>query len=234
MASSINTVQLKFFNLIMLNRNEASQQEEHFNSSKDSLFNTLSKFESFRENDLATLLSPANMTYDTSQLIFTSTLTKKYFLTLKSHFPLLFSIRYPDSFFQSIYNNSYYTILGLDIATKELTSFAVIDIKSNIAEVLALGVIKEYQNKRVGSNLLTKVLEELVVFGVKRVKLIVNSNNQNAIKLYKRAGFIEIDEDVNYYRGLENCKGIYMIKTLVVERFWVFKVLRNFTKKLCF
>jgi ribosomal protein S18 acetylase RimI-like enzyme len=221
----------------MLNTNEAKEYTEPthdmFNTSRESLFNTFSKCESFRENDIATLLAPTNLTYDSSQLIFTSTLTKKYFFTIKSHFSTLFAIKYPESFFQNVLNGKYFTLLGLEIATKELTSFAVVEIKNDIAEVLALGVIKEYQNKKIGSNLLNKVLEELVVFGVKRVKLIVRASNVYAVRLYSKAGFVEIDSDENYYKGLEDRKAIILMKTLVIERFWVFNVLRNFTKKLC-
>jgi ribosomal protein S18 acetylase RimI-like enzyme len=219
----------------MIKANEVKEIDiELFNNSGNSLFNTFSKCESFREKDLATLLSPIECTFDSSQIIFTSKLTFKYFLFIKSHFPVLFSINYPESFFQKIYDKKFHCIIGLEPNSKELTSFAIIDIKKNYkAEILSIAVLKEYQNKRIGTRLLSKVLEELVTFGVKSVKLVVNASNFFAFKLYKNAGFVEIDEDCNYYKGLNDSRGIIMVKTLVIERFWVFNIFRNIAKKFC-
>jgi ribosomal protein S18 acetylase RimI-like enzyme len=200
---------------------------------EDSLFNTLSKCESIRE-DIATLMSPTNLTFESSQIIYTSGMSFKYFNILKSHFTLLFPVKYPNSFFHNVYINKYMTLLGLEAFTKELTSFAIIDIKNTNADILALGVFKEYQNKKIGSKLLNKVLEELITFGVKQVRLFVQASNYKAIRLYKNAGFVEIETCENYYKGLECSKAIIMVKNLVVQRFWLFSVLKNFTKKLCF
>lgn len=53
---------------------------------------------------------------------------------------------------------------------------------------LAMSVDKKFQNKRIGTVLLKKILEELKEKNYKKVSLSVQKENY-AIKLYKKSGF---------------------------------------------
>jgi ribosomal protein S18 acetylase RimI-like enzyme len=170
-------------------------------------------------------------------LTFTSILPDKYFYIMKNHFKVLFKITYPESFFEKVYRSEeYQTILGIDKSSKELLCFAVIEIRDNnhSADILALGVIKEYQNKKLGSKLLQKILEELTLIGVNNVFLYVQQINENAIRLYTKFGF-QIDEDLNDYYNFDDeneCKAYKMKKTLVPQKFWVFDIFQRITDKI--
>ena len=83
---------------------------------------------------------------------------------------------------------------------KQLTCFSVIDIKENKkkAVILAFGVVKEFQRKRIGSKILQKTLEELTLMGIETVTLIVQQVKYNASKIYKKFSF-EVEKEMNPY-----------------------------------
>lgn len=89
-------------------------------------------------------------------LLFTSLVTFKNFQLMRNQFLLIFKVKYPEDFFKKIYEKSYFTIFGFDKSSKELASFSVIKIikDEKKAEILALGVVKEYQNNKIGNKLL--------------------------------------------------------------------------------
>ncbi|WP_367181879.1 GNAT family N-acetyltransferase [Fusobacterium sp.] len=58
---------------------------------------------------------------------------------------------------------------------------------------LAMSITKEFQNKKIGTILLGKMLEKLKEKNYKKVSLSVQKNNY-AVKLYKKAGFIPYKE----------------------------------------
>lgn len=171
-----------------------------------------------------------------SSIIYTSQLDDNYFTIMKNQFKLLFKVCYPDTFFEKVYNSEYYTILGIDKATKELVCFAVIDLKGtgNTADILALGVVKEYQNKQHGSRLIQKCAEELSNVGKHYVTLIVQQSNLPAIKLYKKTGFIIQKELKDYYNfeDKNERKAYSMRKCLLMQRFWVFEILQRIAGKI--
>jgi ribosomal protein S18 acetylase RimI-like enzyme len=124
----------------------------------------------------------------------------------------------------------------MDKGSKELICFAVIDINQveRSADILALGVVKEYQNKRIGSAILKKTLEELTSMGIQCVNLIVQINNTNAIRLYDKYGFTKLQILENYY-SFENPRdntAQLMSKSLVSKKFWIFNVFKRITDKV--
>lgn len=168
-------------------------------------------------------------------LIFTSTITYKNFQIMKNQFLLIFKVIYPEDFFKKIYEKKYFTLFGMEKSSKELIGFAVIDIKlsEKKADILALGVVKEYQNKKIGSSLLKKVLEELMSMGVNDVFLIVQQTNENAIKLYNKFGF-EVYKIIHDYYNFENERenqAFLMKKTLISKKFWVFGIFKKITDR---
>jgi ribosomal protein S18 acetylase RimI-like enzyme len=205
-------------------------------SSTDSLPH-FSKCESFADNEFNAVLIQKNFSFND-----TNTYTKITFSTKKpskiilmKYYEMIFKINYNEDFFEKIYKNEYLSIFGYDSILNEITCFAVINIVDRFnAEILSLGVLKEYQGKRIGSKMLNKVLEELTNMGINRVRLIVSASNNVAIKLYKRFGFIIEDEDLEYYKGLdeESRKAYFMLKEMNLKKFWIFEVFRRIAKKV--
>ena len=106
----------------------------------------------------------------------------------------------------------------MDKSTKELVGFYImqIDKEEKKGTILSIGVVKEYQNKKIGSALLQKSIEEITIVGMKEINLIVQDSNFIAKKLYKKFGFYEYRKIENYYTTLEEKEGVEMI--LIIER----------------
>jgi len=123
---------------------------------------------------------------------FTNSFNLNTFLTIKKSFLSIFKIFYPEDFFNDVYSKKYHSIIGYENGTKELLCFSHIDInkqKKN-AKILTLGVVKEYQNNKIGTQLMKKIIEELMIIGIKDISLIVQETNEVAVKLYTKHGFI--------------------------------------------
>jgi ribosomal protein S18 acetylase RimI-like enzyme len=153
---------------------------------------------------------------------FTSNIERNnHFQILKNHFMLLFKVNYPEDFYEKIKSKEYNTILGLEKSSKQLICFSVLHIKSNKkkAVLLAFGVVKEFQNKKIGTKILQKTLEELTIMGIETVTLIVQQSNESAIRLYKKFGF-EVDKELNeyyYYFDNEREKLAYLMKKVLIQ-----------------
>jgi ribosomal protein S18 acetylase RimI-like enzyme len=158
-----------------------------------------------------------------TEVTFTSNVEQDNHLQiLKNHFLLLFKVHYPDEFFDKIKSKEYKTILGLEKSSKQLICFSIIHIKENKkkAALLAFGVVKEFQKKRIGSKILQKTLEELTVMGIETVTLIVQQTNANAVRLYKKFSF-EIEKEMNeYYHNFEDQreKSAYLMKKTLIYK----------------
>jgi ribosomal protein S18 acetylase RimI-like enzyme len=166
---------------------------------------------------------------------YTSFITYKNFQTLRNHFLLLFKVNYPEEFFRKIYLKQYFTIFALDSSNKEIAAFSVIEIinKKCQAVILALGVVKEFQGKGLGSVILQKSLEELTCCGVQQVDLIVQKINDTAIKLYQKFGFIIKEELLNYYTfdNREDNDALLMTNILINKKGKVTNLFRRITAK---
>ncbi len=62
----------------------------------------------------------------------------------------------------------------------------------------SLGLIKEFRGKVLGTELLSKTLAHAKSIGLEKIELSVYSENDAAIKLYKKCGFREIGFVKNY------------------------------------
>lgn len=86
-------------------------------------------------------------------------------------------------------------ILGLDIerAEKVVGIFAgyVNDVKTKIAYVSLVGVSNEYRHQGIASNLVKKFIEEAKNTGMLKINLEAYKNNNAAINMYKKLGFVE-------------------------------------------
>jgi ribosomal protein S18 acetylase RimI-like enzyme len=225
-------------NEVCLIKNEDNNQ---LNQSKDNVslglscsnFSMLESFNQFQENNLLFCTQPTMPKLE-HEMVFTTKFNYKMFQIMKNHFSTLFKLKYNDDFFQNIYNHKYFTIFGIEKHSNEIMCFANILIERNIAQILTLAVIKEYQNKKVGTKLLRKIIEELTLKGISEVILIVQTINIPAIKLYQKLGFIISYNLPNYYifeNPAEN-DAYEMKKILKISGFWIFDIFKLVSKKI--
>ncbi len=197
-----------------------------------------SKCESFKDYDFLSKTEDNFNSLKTikneSDIIYSCKMNNSKFTALKTHFNTLFTITYPDDFFEKIQNNTFNTIIGSTI-NFDLFCFAVLDINNNkkTAEILSFGVIKEYQAKKYGTRLMQKIIEEMKILAIKEITLIVQVTNKIAINLYEKFGFKIVKEEPDYYHILQgdHRKAYIMKKLIISEQFWFFKIFNNIAKK---
>lgn len=183
------------------------------------------------KNELNFLITTSNL-----NLTFTNNFNLSTFQIIKNSFLSLFKIIYPDEFFKNVYEKKYRSIIGFEKSHKEIVCFSHIEVKKSTksADILTFGVIKEYQNKRIGTRLIKKVIEELCMIGVKKVNLIVQETNEIAVRLYHKHGF-RIDKVIDdYYPSLSGEEGRALQMTLEInpQKSWLSEVLDKL--KNCF
>jgi len=79
-------------------------------------------------------------------------------------------------------------------------------------EIAHILVIKEYQNKKIGSKLMEQVIEIGKNKNIMNITLEVKSNNVAAIKLYEKYNFEKVAIRKNYYNGID---GILMERKMM-------------------
>jgi ribosomal-protein-alanine N-acetyltransferase len=67
------------------------------------------------------------------------------------------------------------------------------------AEILSVAVASKYRGRSIARSLLRHHLGRLMAFGVRTVFLEVEEGNVAALKLYRRAGFVEAGRRKGYY-----------------------------------
>lgn len=234
-------MELMKINEACLENNETRNLLDFSSNSQESMPISFSKCESFKEIDFLAKTednfnSIKTLPWD-SDIIFSSKMNSRQFQIMKNNFNTLFKISYPEDFFQKIQNHQYKTIIGFNKCF-DVICFAIINIdnRHKQADILSLGVLKEFQGKKFGSRLLQKVLEELRIMAIKEISLIVQKTNTVAINLYKKLGFDIFKEEPNYYFVFEgeNRKAFIMKKLNIQEQFWIFKIFKNIAKKFIF
>ncbi len=65
--------------------------------------------------------------------------------------------------------------------------------------IFGLGILPEYRNQGYGKQMISLLLEELILIKNKRILLEVSSDNQSAFALYKNSGFI-VQQQYDYYK----------------------------------
>ncbi|RSM84733.1 GNAT family N-acetyltransferase [Kibdelosporangium aridum] len=83
----------------------------------------------------------------------------------------------------------------------ELVGYSLIapDFNRETAWLLALGVREDCRGQRIGWDLLKHSLDSLKSVDVKQVTLTVAPDNETAITLYKKAGFVMLGLQQDYY-----------------------------------
>jgi ribosomal-protein-alanine N-acetyltransferase len=82
---------------------------------------------------------------------------------------------------------------------KRLAGFALSRRAADEAEILSIAVAASQRGRGLATKLLDQHLRRLAGFGTRAVFLEVDAANAPALKLYARAGFIQVGERRNYY-----------------------------------
>lgn len=82
------------------------------------------------------------------------------------------------------------------------------------AEIYKIVVLKDFRKKQIAFKIFEFLLNELKKSDVKKIFLEVRKSNIPAINLYKKCGFIDIREIVDYYSNPKE-NGIMMLKEVV-------------------
>ena len=93
-----------------------------------------------------------------------------------------------------------FAIMRLIISNKT-NAYDSTELFFNEAEILQIAVDPAFQRRGVGKNLLKKIIEVGVSFGIKAIWLEVRVSNHKAINFYRKNNFYHIYTRTNYYRN---------------------------------
>ncbi len=82
---------------------------------------------------------------------------------------------------------------------RNFAGFAISRVAADESEILSIAVAQAYRGRAVARMLLRHHLGRLAALGVHRVFLEVDEGNVSAIRLYRRAGFVEVGRREGYY-----------------------------------
>lgn len=89
---------------------------------------------------------------------------------------------------------------GHDVATGQLVGYAGLSFDGVDAEVMTIGTTAGHQRRGVGSALLAALLGHAREVGAAHVYLEVRVDNDPALRLYERAGFVQMGRRRGYYQ----------------------------------
>lgn len=90
--------------------------------------------------------------------------------------------------------------------------FVLCSVVMDEAEILTICVIPEQRKKGIASALLKKIMLLLKGKNVKKIFLDVRASNLNALNLYYRHGFIQVDSRKNYYNTLHGKENALILR----------------------
>lgn len=111
--------------------------------------------------------------------------------------------RWGEKGFAAELEQSYATIWCVEIAG-EMAGFIAVRAVIDSAEILNVAVHSQYVRKGLGTALMTFVLKELTSQGVCSVSLEVAQDNQPALALYTKAGFVKCNVRRDFYAPGQN------------------------------
>lgn len=82
---------------------------------------------------------------------------------------------------------------------RNFAGFVISRIALDEAEILSVAVTQSYRGRAVARSLLRHHLGRLAALGVRTVFLEVDEGNVSALRLYRRAGFVEVGRRDGYY-----------------------------------
>ncbi len=117
--------------------------------------------------------------------------------------------------FESLLAESNTLVHRLRLGRKTI-GFAISRIGADEAEILSVAIDPRYRGQGLSHKLLLTHLGHLATRGVRTIFLEVEENNQPALRLYRRAGFVVVGRRERYYReaGGEQLNALLMRRDL--------------------
>lgn len=97
---------------------------------------------------------------------------------------------------------------------KKVIGYIIFNQILDEAEIYKIVVLKDFRKKKIAFKIFEFLLNELKKSDVKKIFLEVRKSNIPAINLYKKCGFIDIREIIDYYSNPKE-NGIMMLKEVV-------------------
>jgi ribosomal protein S18 acetylase RimI-like enzyme len=99
------------------------------------------------------------------------------------------------------------------VVSQQMVGFIAGDIRrvEGVAWIATVAVLPEYQHKGIGAALLQACEERITV---RRIRLCVRLSNEEAIRLYERAGYLKVGQWSRYYQDGESA--LVMEKTRIL------------------
>ncbi|MGE3992760.1 GNAT family N-acetyltransferase [Pseudorhodoplanes sp.] len=82
---------------------------------------------------------------------------------------------------------------------RNLAGFIISRMAADEAEILSVAVAESYRGRAIARTLLRHHLGRLAGLGIQSVFLEVDEGNVSALRLYRRAGFVEVGRRAAYY-----------------------------------
>ena len=131
----------------------------------------------------------------------------EYFKEIEEKFPNVYN---KGSIFLEYQNNPFMKIIAYLIEDKIVGFINYYEIYDRI-EIANFNVLDYFQHQGIGTKLINYVIDKYKG-KYRNITLEVRKDNDNAIRLYKKVGFIEKAVRKNYYNGID---GILMEKELM-------------------
>ncbi len=85
-----------------------------------------------------------------------------------------------------------------------IVGYIIFWVREGVGHIIIIAVEKDFQNMHIGSQLIDKAISIYKRNKIYTVVLEVRKSNENAINIYKKKGFVIIDEEPNYYTDGES------------------------------
>jgi ribosomal-protein-alanine N-acetyltransferase len=95
----------------------------------------------------------------------------------------------------------------------ELIGYAFAEWRGSTGYIRALAVRRGWRGERIGARMLDRVCASLWRRGMQRLVLHVREENERAVELYRRRGFVRRRRVLNYYRD-----GVHALEMVRVRR----------------
>src|SRR5579871_4804684 len=89
------------------------------------------------------------------------------------------------------------------------------DIEKREATIIAMFVIEEYRGKGIAKMLMQRILQELAIKKMAKVKINLNVDQTIALKMYEKFGFV-VQDKVNYMMGDGKYHNEYKMEKMLV------------------
>lgn len=100
---------------------------------------------------------------------------------------------------QDVFSQNYNHLFVVEYK-QQIVGYCIVQIMFDTAEILRIGVDKNYQGQGIAKQLLNNVVDFLTNLSVEKLLLEVRADNISAIGLYQSFGFLQIHCRKNYYR----------------------------------